>query len=70
MLAFFNNVLDTLIRGLDKPVRITITIVIFCLAVLSFRKCLRPKNESSPISLGYLFLSIFLLFIAGLYMFV
>lgn len=69
MVAFFNSVLNFLIRDLSYGVRITISIILFLCAVFCFMHAVRVKNEKAPLSVGWLTVCLLSLFISALYMF-
>ena len=68
MLAFFNTVLDTLIRNLAYPIRATISFVLLGLAAFCLIKSIRKKNDTNPIAWGWFILCFLSMLLAVLYL--
>lgn len=67
MQAFFNNIFNTLIRNLNWEVRILISFIMFCVAIVSLILSIRKKNDAAPLSIGWFILSMLSILIGVLY---
>ena len=64
---FFNDIINTLIRGLDTPIRTIISMVLLFLAFGAFMLSIRKKNDKAPLSIGWFLLTIILAALSVLY---
>lgn len=67
MVAFFNTVLDTLIRNVAYPIRAIICLAFLGLAAFCLIKSIRKKNDVHPIAWGWFILCFFSMLLAVLY---
>jgi len=68
MKEFFMSILDVCVRNLQWGLRITIAVILFCVALFSFKLSFRKKNEKHPLAIGWFSLCIVSLFVAIVYL--
>lgn len=67
MLLCFASIINTLIKNIDWPIRVTISLCFMGAAVLCLLFTLRLHDESHPVNYGFLFLTFFCVFVSIAY---
>ena len=65
--AFFNNILNTLIRNLPDSTKSGISFGLFLAALIFFNKSIRKKSDLNPIRIGWFVLFALCLTMSVLY---
>lgn len=67
--AFINKIVNTLIRNLSMPVRITISIVAICVSIMSLYFAIKKQPKDKPgLKIGWLILMLVSTAISVLYL--
>ena len=67
MREFFVSAFNTLVRNVDRPIKIIISIVAFLLSFWFLSKSLRKKNDKMPLAWGWFVLCLLCAFIGVVY---
>lgn len=65
--AFFNNILNFMIRDLSLGVRITISILLFLASLYFLSWSIKKKNDYKPFAWGWLILFVITVFLSIVY---
>lgn len=67
--TFFNNIVNKLIRNLDEPVQIIISLIFFVVGLMSLYYAIKNQPKDKPgFRMGWLILSILSITISVLYL--